>query len=136
MSVSEHMRVSDGRRFEVFTGAGRRCRLAEVEAAAIVEESYAGGTSVCGVARRHGLTPRLLFARRRLARLGPSRSVERPLFVPVVVTTEPDPSTKAERSASPKPRKRRRRSEEATIELEIGGVLVRVGTAKSGPTVA
>ena len=62
MSVSEHMHVSDGRRFEVFTGAGRRRRLAEIEAAAIAEESCAGGNSVCGVARRHGLVPRLLFA--------------------------------------------------------------------------
>ena len=56
--------------------------------------------------------------------------------MPVVVTTETDPSNKAERLASPKPRRRWRRNEEATIELEIGGVLVRVGTAKSGPTVA
>src|SRR4051812_615416 len=69
MSISELMHVSErARRVEVFTGAGRRRNWAADEKAAIVAESYAPGRTVCGVARRHGLTPAQLFAWRRLAR--------------------------------------------------------------------
>jgi len=49
------------RRIEVFTGAGRRRNWPADEKAAIVAESYAPGRTVCGVARRHGLTPAQLF---------------------------------------------------------------------------
>ena len=126
MSMPELMHVSEGpRRFDVFTGGGRRRRFTAIEKAAIVEESYAEGNSVCGVARRHGLTPQQLFGWRRLARLGPSRCVERPLFVPVIVAPEPEPP----RNEPPTPSKprRRRRNEGASIEVEIDGVVVRVG---------
>ncbi len=62
MSKPEHMHVPEGpQRFDVFTGAGRRRRFSLAEKAAIVEESYGAGTSVCGVARRHGLTSQQLF---------------------------------------------------------------------------
>ena len=74
MSMPELMPVSEEpQRFDVFTGAGRQRRFTAGEKAAIVEESYADGNSVCGVARRHGLTSQQLFAWRRLARLGPPR---------------------------------------------------------------
>lgn len=128
MSMPELMHVSAGpQRFDVFTGGGRRRRFTASEKAAIVEESYADGTSVCGVARRHGLTPQQLFGWRRLARLGPSRSAERPMFVPVIVATGPKALPGDEPSTGAKPRRRRRRSEDASIELEIDGVMVRVG---------
>ena len=131
MSIPELMHVSEGpQRFAVFTGAGRRRRLTTAEKAAIVAESDANGTSACGVARRHGLTSQQLFGWRRLARLGPSRCVERPLFVPVIVAPEPvAPEPVAPRNEPPTPSKprRRRRNEGASIELEIDGVVVRVG---------
>lgn len=128
MSIPKHMHVSEEpRRFDVFTGGGRRRRFSASEKAAIVEESYADGASVCGVARRHGLTSQQLFGWRRLARLGLSRSAERPLFVPVVVTPEPEAPPSDKLSTRPKPRKRRRQSKGASIEFEIGGVVVRVG---------
>src|SRR4051812_32593879 len=58
MSISELMhRPERARRLEVFTGAGRRRNWPADEKAAIVAESYAPGRTVCGVARRHGLTP-------------------------------------------------------------------------------
>ena len=129
MSIPEHMHVSEGpQRFDVFTGAGRRRRFTAAEKAAIVDESYADGTSVCGVARRHGLTSQQLFGWRRLARLGPSSSppAERPLFVPVIVASEPGALPRDETPTGPKPR-RRRRTEGASIEVEIAGVVVRVG---------
>ena len=97
MSMSERKHVSEGlRRFDVFTGGGRRRGFTSAEKAAIVEESYAGGDSVCGVARRHGLTPQQLFGWRRLARAESFRSAAPPLFVPVIVASEPDASLRAE----------------------------------------
>ena len=128
MSKPEHMHVPEGpQRFDVFTGAGRRRRFSSAEKAAIVEESYGAGTSVCGVARRHGLTSQQLFGWRRLARLGSSSSTVRPLFVPVIVTPEPEAPPSDDLPAGSKPRRRRRRTEGAPIELEIDGVVVRVG---------
>ncbi len=101
MFMPEPMHVLEGsQRFDVFTGAGRRRRFTAVEKAAIVEKSYAEGISVCGVARRHGLTSQQLFGWRRLARLGPSRSAERPLFVPVIVAPEPEPRAAPRRPSS------------------------------------
>ena len=128
MSMSERKHMSEGlRRFDVFTGGGRRRSFTAADKAAIVEESYAGGESVCGIARRHGLTPQQLFGWRRLARLGPSHSAERPLFVPVIVVSEPEAPPHDEAPTGPKPRRRRHRSEGASIEVEIDGVVVRVG---------
>ena len=128
MSMLEPMHVSEGpQRFDVFTGAGRRRRFTAVEKAAIVAESYAEGISVCGVARRHGLTSQQLFGWRRLARLGSSLPAERPLFVPVIVASEPEAPPRDEAPTGPKPRRRRKRIEEASIEVEIDGVVVRVG---------
>ena len=128
MSIPEHMHVSEGpQRFDVFTGGGRRRRFTAAEKAAIVDESYADGTSVCGVARRHGLTSQQLFGWRRLARGGSSLPVERPLFVPVIVASEPAAPPRDEAPTGPKPRRRRKRGEGASIEVEIDGVVVRVG---------
>src|SRR3954471_14806429 len=69
------------------------------EKAAIVAESYAPGRTVCGVARRHGLTPAQLFTWRRLARR--SRVPKAPaLFVPAVV----EPSSRPPLPPPPPPR--------------------------------
>ena len=67
MSDTVRMHVSKAieapaRRIEVFTGAGRRRNWSVEEKAAIVAESYSSGDTVCGVARRHGLTHSQLFA--------------------------------------------------------------------------
>jgi transposase len=74
MSISESMHMSKPgpeapRRIEVFTGAGRRRTWTAEEKAAFVAESHVAGETVCGVARRHGLTPQQLFTWRREARL-------------------------------------------------------------------
>lgn len=62
------------RRFDVFTGTGRRRSYTAAEKATIVAESYAGEDSVCGVARRHGLSSSQLFTWRRLARVRAARA--------------------------------------------------------------
>ena len=62
MSVTVLTAVSEPpRRFDVFTGTGRRRSFTLAEKARIVAESYAGGDCVCGVARRHGLSSSQLF---------------------------------------------------------------------------
>ena len=60
--------VTDVRRIELITGAGRRRRWSSEDKARIVVESLADGVSVSEVARRHGLSPQQLFAWRREAR--------------------------------------------------------------------
>jgi transposase len=118
MSISEHKHMPEPvRRMEVFTGAGRRRSWSAAEKAAIVAESYGGGETVCGVARRHGLTPQQLFTWRRLVRQ-PVLAAP-PMFVPAIVeTAEPEP---------PVPLKMRRRVHRRPnadgIELEIDGVM-------------
>ncbi|TCU21406.1 transposase [Rhizobium azibense] len=44
------------RRFEVFTGSGRRREWSDEQKAQIVAESYEPGVTVSAVARLHGLT--------------------------------------------------------------------------------
>jgi transposase len=126
MSISELMHVSErARRIEVFTGAGRRRNWPADEKAAIVAESYAPGRTVCGVARRHGLTPAQLFAWRRLARRSRLSIKEPPVrFVPAVV--EPSPSLPPPPASQP--RRARRRGPVTGIEVEMDGIVVRIGS--------
>jgi transposase len=109
------------RRIEVFTGVGRRRRWSPEEKGRIVAESYAGVESVCAVARRYGLAQTQIFTWRLELRT-PLPAVAEQMFVPVVV----EPAS-AGQLVSPKPKSvRRRRRERGGIELEIGGVTVRV----------
>ena len=135
MSMSVLMPMSEEpRRFEVFTGEGRRRRFSAVEKATIVAESYEDGVSVCGVARRHGLRSTQLFTWRREARARLHAAPEPPLFVPAIVAP---PVTKAA-AAPERPTKpaRRRRSAPAGIELEVDGVVVRVGRDAGAAAIA
>jgi transposase len=134
MSISEPMPMSKPgpeapRRIEVFTGAGRRRAWTPEEKAAFVAESHVAGETVCGVARRHGLTPQQLFTWRREARLRDSSAeVAGALFVPAVLDASLEPT--------------RQRVEhrsvflQASIELEIDGVTVRVGRDAPATTIA
>ena len=139
MSLSELMPVSErARRLEVFTGEGRRRTWPADEKAAIVAESYAPGRTVCGVARRHGLTPAQLFAWRRLARRSRSSAKQPPalqppaLFVPAVV--EPSPGPTPPPAAQPRPA--RRRGPVTGIEVEMDGVVVRIGSGAGAEAIA
>jgi transposase len=122
MSVTEPVR-----RFEVFTGAGHRRRWSQADKVRIVEESWSGAESVCSVARRHGLASTQLFAWRKEAR---ERAATEPSFVPVLVETAGRTPAVAESA------KKRRRSRDGGIELEIDGVVVRVGRGAEARTVA
>lgn len=130
---TEHSAITEPvRRFEVFTGVGRR-RTWSIEAKArIVAESLTSEDSVCAVARRHGLSPQQLFGWRRQARQSASRSAEKeaPLFVPAVV----DAPALTVRGRGPR-RARRADAVSGMIELEIDGVTVRVGRGTDVKTV-
>src|SRR3954467_10505240 len=133
------------RRLEVFTGAGRRRTWPADEKAAIVAESYAPGRTVCGVARRHGLTPAQLFAWRRLARRA-RLPVKGPpaLLVPAVVEPSPGPPPPPPLDPPPAPRPppavpprpARRRGSVTGIEVEMDGVVVRTGSEASPQAIA
>jgi transposase len=120
------------RRFEVFTGSGRRREWSEEEKARIVAESYEPGASVSGVARRHALSPQQLFTWRRAARR-PAAGVPPPLFIPAVLST-PMPAA-PEQPPVAKPARKSPRSR-GIIELEIEGVPLRVGRGADAKTVA
>ncbi len=132
MSISEHKHMSSDeparvQRFEVFTGVGRRRAWSPEEKAAIVAESLLDGETVCGVARRHGLTPQQLFTWRRQARVTNDDDglADGPAFLPAVVVAEPP----VVEGTEPVRRRGRPRGRKASgvIEVEIGGATVRVG---------
>ena len=139
MSVSQlTLKSSDEepvRRFEVFTGSGRRREWSDERKAEIVAESYEPGVTVCAVARRHGLTPQQLFTWRRLARkpLEAVPVVEAvPMFAPAVLDVPTQPEAKEPEPA----RAPRKKSSSGAIELEIGGAIVRIASGADAATIA
>jgi transposase len=121
------------RRLEVITGTGRRRRFSEDEKARVVEETLVPGAVASEVARRHGLTPQQVFTWRRQARQPTSTSAdaEAQQFVPAVVDAPPESSRKRGKT-----RIRRLGDAFGVIEVEIEGVVVRVGRGADAKTVA
>ena len=121
-------------RLEVFTGAGRRRTWSDADKARIVSEIVVSGESVSAVARRHGLSPQQLFGWRRELQASQTAlsNAEELQFVPAVLDVAPSsPSVR-------RPRKMPRRQIEpdaGMIEVEIGGVTVRVGRGADAKTV-
>jgi transposase len=103
-------------RVEIITGTGRRRRWSSDAKTAIVAESFAPGASVSAVARRHDISPSLLFLWRRQttrAKVAERRDGEVPPgFVPVAIT-----GCGGELPS---------REEQAAIEIEVGAVRIRV----------
>lgn len=121
------------RRFEVFTGSGRRREWSDEKKAQIVAESYEPGVKVCSVARRHGLTPQQLFTWRRLARkpLAASPDIDVPMFAPAVLDVPTTPVAK-EREL---PRAARSKPGSGAIELEFGGAIIRIAPGTDPATI-
>ncbi|MGB3387464.1 MAG: transposase [Pseudaminobacter sp.] len=135
MTISElTLKSSDhepARRFEVFTGSGRRREWLPEEKARIVAESYEGGATVSAVARRYALSPQQLFAWRRAARqpLTEAPAAPESLFVPAVIAApRPEPSARGRR-------KQKAARDAGVIELEIDGITMRVGRGADAKTV-
>ena len=70
-------------------GAERRRRWSYDEKVRLVEETFQAGETVCGVARRHGVAPSLLFTWRRQARRDCLGGETVPSLVPVEVASAP-----------------------------------------------
>lgn len=120
------------RRFEVFTGVGRRRDWSMEAKARIVAESFEPGTSVSAVARRHALSPQQLFSWRRALRKD-AGSV--PLFVPAVMVRDAE-TERAGSDATKTTRGRGRPRRAPLIEVELGGARVRVESGASPDTIA
>jgi transposase len=121
------------RRLEVITGVGGRRRWSEAEKERITAEAMVPGAVVSEIARRHGMSPQHLFTWRRQARRSARlHGAEAPLFVPAVVAALPEPSVGPRSVKTRRPR----RPASNGIELEIGGVAVRVGSDASPKAIA
>ena len=136
MSTLDHtLKPETVHRLEVITGTGRRRRFSEDDKARLIEETLVPGAVVSEVARRHGLTPQQLFGWRRQARQLSAVSTvpTAPLFVPAVVE-----ASLPERAARRRSRNRTRQVDRAcgVIEVEIDGVMVRIGRGAEAKTVA
>ncbi len=62
-------------RIEVITGVARRRRFTTEQKLAVVEETLQPGASISYIARRHGLSPSLVFRWRRLMSEGGQEAV-------------------------------------------------------------
>lgn len=97
-------------------GAERRRRWSYDEKVRLVEETLQAGETVCGIARRHGVAPSLLFTWRRQARQGRLGGDAVPVLVPVEITPAPAPISISAPQPASSPRART-----GIIEIELGG---------------
>lgn len=132
MSGLDHTFKPDGplSRVEVIKGEGNRRRWLAGVKARMVDASLSPGAVVSEVARRHGISPQQLLGWRRVARR-PAIKADPLSFVPAIVT--PPSSTPPSQARA---RRGRRQSRANGIELEIGGVAVRVGADASLKSIA
>jgi transposase len=134
MDTVDNAITKPAHRLEVFTGAGRRRTWGDEDKAQIVAEIALSGESVSAVARRHGLSPQQLFGWRR--QLQASQAAVLPAeelqFVPAVLDVAPSsPSDRRQR----KMRRCQVEPGAGIIEVEIGGMRVRVGRGAEAKTV-
>ncbi len=118
--MDRHIPVHNGggdtlRRIEVITGTGRRRRWDAETKARIVAESFEPGCGVSEVARRHDISPSLLFLWRRQAAV--KKKTEslvqgEPAFVPMMLAGDDRTAAAA--------------SEASVIEVELGDVRIRI----------
>ena len=141
MIISGDDPVSNGaRRFEVFTGAGKRRDWPPEVKASIVAECWSGGERVSAVARRHGLDPSQIYGwRKDLIRqfkdqglAVPAPGPEAAAFVPAVI----EPDTVPEPAPTRRGLRRRRRTTSAVVELEIDGVAVKIARGADAGVIA
>ena len=114
------------RRLEVITGIGGRRKWSQDAKAQIMLAALTPGATVSEVARRHDLRPQQVFGWLREARKAAQTA---PAFVPVVVEPEEAPA-----AATAKKRSKPRTG--TVIEVEIDGVVVRIGRGAEAKSVA
>ena len=116
------------RRFEVFTGEGRRRSWTTEEKLSLVAQMASCG-NISALARQHGVRASQLFTWRREMRYAADATVP-PAFVPAVVDhinlVEQPPTVR---------RARRRSREGSAVELEIDGVAVKIARGADARTI-
>jgi len=94
--------TDDKERFEVHrlevVNTGRRRRWSLSEKLRIVEESYQGYRQVSATARRHEISPSLLYSWRQAFAAGSGRSAEQRGFAAALIVPE-EPRSEADRAA-------------------------------------
>ena len=132
--MSGFERRFEPRRLELINGAGGRRVWSADAKAAVLDETLLPGAVVSVVARRHGLSPQQVFTWRRDAL---QAGAALPTFVPAVIAPEP---VVAEPARTKPAHRRTKRSPScrgaAGIEVEAGGVTVRIGDGASPATIA
>lgn len=119
--------LPDGQRAEVISVVQRRRRWTTEQKLALVEEAMRPGSSVAGVADRHGMSRSLLFEWRRQARKGTMPGLVGtgpevpPALVPVRIVEDPPPRPGA--PASPRPERPARSATTIEPVLRNGRVL-------------
>lgn len=102
-------------------GAERRRRWRYEDKVRVVAETMQPGTVVCDVARRHGISPSLVFSWRRLARAGRLGGEPAPLLVPVEVVPASPSSVPAPVPLDAVDTMARQRRKAGVIEIDLGG---------------
>lgn len=116
-------------RLEVIAGPTGRRSWPETVKARIVAESFEAGARVNDVARRHGVAPQQVTTWRRDARKGRlALPIEDAAPFAALVVEEP-PAAAAAPSSQPS-------SQPSTIEIDAGGVVVRLAGDTSAARVA
>jgi transposase len=101
------------RRIQVITGTGRRRRWDAETKGRLVAESFEPGCSVSEVARRHDISPSLLFLWRRQAAKNAESNVRGgPAFVPLVVAGDAPAAAVV--------------TEACVVEVELGDIRIRI----------
>lgn len=112
----------------MITDVGGRRKWSVDAKAEIMLEALAPGATVTDVARRHDLRPQQVFGWLREARKAAPAA---PAFVPVVI--EPDAGAAA---CTPQKKKPRQPRAAGGIEIEIEGVVMRIGRGAEARSIA
>lgn len=109
-------------RVEILASGKQRRHWLPEERARIVAETLGAGAKVSGVARKHGISPSLIFAWRREARAKELGEPAAPCLVPVHVAAPRPTAAMRSASAEEPPRPARFAAKKAgLIEIDLGG---------------
>jgi len=128
-------KTEEYRRIELISGTSRRRRWSKEERAQILAESFAPGSNVAAVARRHGVSGGLLHCWRKQARAqGAEKAApDVPIFVPIAIAGQSGSFLSGSTAAAAA---KDRPPSERMIEIETAGALVRVPIGADSKTLS
>jgi transposase len=121
---------------EIYTGGGRRRRFTTAEKLDLVAQMD-GCDNISELARRNALRPSQLFTWRRELRYAAETvqagiAMAEPMFVPAVVEPVRELAPAIQKQSKP----RRRRGTSTAVELDIGGVAVKIARGADASVIA